>query len=207
MKAFQGERAMPIRSRDLMLNQDHLRHQAQSCDWFLFSFEKIAGVIAAERGLQITLNQQVLREDFSRWHGFFLSSKQALKANRREFVLYAAGLMARELLRSRPALQIEAGSLGRPTGQWPEGYCIFRYCSEVAAAILEEEFGEHVGISADWAQQAFWASLKENISEDPRYAVPALKQILGEKPNWQRLDLPPEFTSPVLFAPDGSRLH
>ena len=198
---------MPIRSRDLMLSQDHLRHQAQNCDWFLFSFGKIINSIAAERGLQITLHEDVLREDFSRWHGFFIGHKQAIKSNRREFILYAAGLMARELLRSRPVLHINALATHSQAAQWPEGYCIFRYCAEVAAAILEEEYGEAHEIMTEPEASAFWASLKENILQDPRLAVPALKRLLGETPNWERLDLPPEVKTIALGAPFGIRLH
>ena len=198
---------MPIRSQDLLLNRDHLRHQAQTCDWFLFSFRKVAAVIAAEHGLRIEIDERVLRDDFSRWHGFFLGQKQAVKANRREFIFYAAGLMARELLRSAPALKVEGLQQKDALGMWPEGYCIFRYCAEVAAAILEEEYGEHPRFVSQARGLPFWASLKENVLEDPRYAVPALKQLMGETPDWKRMDLPPASAPKRLAGPSGQRLH
>lgn len=199
---------MPIRSQDLMLNRDHLRHQAQTCDWFLFSFAKIANVIATEHGAAIELDEAVLREDFRRWHAHFTGSKQALQANRREFIFYAAGLMARELLRSGPVIKVRVLE-GRADalGLWPEGYCIFRYCAEVAAAILEEEYGERVSFSPHQRTLALWASLKENVTEDARYAVPFLKQLMGEVPDWHRLDLPPGAPAPLLAGRNPRRLH
>ena len=41
-----------------------MRHEAQTCDWFLFSFRKIVNKIAAEHGAAIEINEAVLREDF-----------------------------------------------------------------------------------------------------------------------------------------------
>lgn len=198
---------MPIRSQDLLLSRDHLRHQAQTCDWFLFSFRKIADEIAAEHGIVIALDEGVLRDDFSRWHGFFMGHKQAVKANRREFIIYAAGLMARELLRCGPAVRVEGLKRKDALALWPEGYCIFRYCAEVAAAILEEEYGEHPRFGASARALLFWSSLKENVLEDPRYAVPALKQLMGEAPDWKRMDLPPAGTPKRLGPLAGQRLH
>lgn len=199
---------MPIRSQDLLLSQDHLRHQAQTCDWFLFSFHKIADAISAEHGAAIELNEDVLRADFIRWHGFFTGNKEALRTNRRESIFYAAGLMARELLRSAPALKVQVhGGASDALTLWPEGYCVFRYCAEVSAAILHEEFGERVSFEPHEHALALWASLKENVMEDPRYAVPFLKQLMGERPDWNRMDLPPESPVPRLPRAPSRFLH
>lgn len=198
---------MPLKSRELSLGRDFLRHEAQTCDWFLFSFRKIVSQIAAEHGVAIEINEAVLKEDFRRWHEFFTTSKEAVGANRREFIFYAAGLMARELLRSAPALKVTAEGAGPGAlALWPEGYCIFRYCAEVAAAILEEEYGEHIDFHAEPETLPVWASLKENVQEDPRYAVPFLKRVMGEMPDWKRLDLPPAAPGARLAGPARARL-
>ena len=199
---------MPIRSQDLLLSHDHLRHQAQTCDWFLFSFHKIADQISAEHGAAIELNEDVLKVDFLRWHGFFTGNKEALRTNRRAFILYAAGLMARELLRSTSALKVQVtGGASDALALWPEGYCVFRYCAEVAAAIIEEEFGERVSFKANEQALALWASLKENVSQDPRYAVPFLQQLMGEQPDWRRMDLPPQAPLATLPRTPSRFLH
>ena len=84
---------------------------------------------------------------------------------------------------------------------------MFRYCAEVAAAIIEEEFGERVSFRANEQALALWASLKENVSQDPRYAVPFLHQLMGEQPDWRRLDLPPQAPLALLPRPPSRFLH
>lgn len=195
---------MPIRSQELMLSHDHLRHQAQTFDWFIFSFRKISAQIAAESGLAIEPNEAVLRADFERWHGFFLRNKRFVNEARREFILYAAGLMAREMLRSDPVVQCRSLPGGPGVGllgQWPEGYCVFRYCAEVSAAILEEEYGERPGFMAPGEAAGVWRSLRENVREQLGYAVPFLRRLMGEEPDWTRLDLPPGAPASLITGP------
>ena len=86
----------------------------------------------------------------------FDNSKYLATVDRRDFVIYAAGLMLKELVAAAPlkaTAEKEHGLADPPIEidhqlkRWPEGYAYTSFCLSVAAAILKE-MGEEEPVAA-----------------------------------------------------------
>jgi hypothetical protein len=182
-----------------ILEVGDLSHEARRFRTILWSFERNMDLLFKDTGLVASVNHEALAEAFSRWRKAFDNSKYLADTDRRDFVIFAAGLMLKELIAAQP-LKTEDGkqqaSLNSPIEidhrlkQWPEGYAYTSFCLSVAAAILKE-MGDAEPVSTSRTDDPlFWSSFRENTLESPAMAIAFFDAVCGQEPNWDAPDVP-----------------
>jgi hypothetical protein len=187
----------PLKSE--VLKVDDLAHEARRFRTILWSFERNLDLLFKGTGLAAEVDHAALAEAFARWRQAFDTSKHLADIDREDFVIFAAGLMLKELLASRPITAIVARELGLPAlpegldhrlRRWPEGYAYTSFCLSVAAAVLNE-MGEREPRESGVADDPrFWDSFRENAAENPANAIAFFDMVVGHPPNWQAPDVP-----------------
>jgi hypothetical protein len=178
---------------------DDLAHEARRFRTILWSFEKNIELLFKGTGLAAEVDHAALAEAFSRWRQAFDQTKHLADIDRRDFTLFAAGMMLKELLASRPITAIVPTELGLPAlpeaidhrlKRWPEGYAYTSFCLSVAAAVLGEMGGEEPRESGVAEDPRFWDSFRENVAENPANAIAFFDMVVGIPPNWAAPDVP-----------------
>jgi hypothetical protein len=178
---------------------DDLAHEARRFRTILWSFEKNIELLFKGTGLAAEVDHAALAEAFSRWRQAFDQTKHLADTDRRDFTLFAAGMMLKELLASRPITAIVPTELGLPAlpeaidhrlKRWPEGYAYTSFCLSVAAAVLGEMGGEEPRESGVAEDPHFWDSFRENVAENPANAIAFFDMVVGIPPNWAAPDVP-----------------
>jgi hypothetical protein len=178
---------------------DDLAHEARRFRTILWSFEKNIELLFKGTGLAAEVDHAALAEAFSRWRQAFDQTKHLADIDRRDFTLFAAGMMLKELLASRPITAIVPTELGLPAlpetidhrlKRWPEGYAYTSFCLSVAAAVLGEMGGEEPRESGVADDPRFWDSFRENVAENPANAIAFFDMVVGIPPNWDAPDVP-----------------
>ncbi len=90
----------PLKSE--ILKVDDLSHEARRFRTILWSFERNMDLLFKDTGLTAQVDHVALAEAFSRWRLAFDNSKYLASTDRRDFVIYAAGLMLKELIAASP---------------------------------------------------------------------------------------------------------
>lgn len=176
-----------------------VRHRIRQLRWFKTSFRHDAKFIAERYGFKLTIDDHCLTEAFLNWAEAFSAQKEHARLDRRDFMVFAAGLLLRELLRLHPVSVEEEkaprGSAPRladktaPLAEaWPEGFVYTNYCLCVLAAILEQE-GASLTLPALADDVRTWLSYRENAGDDPSQAIAFLDLFTGNEPNWWMPDL------------------
>jgi hypothetical protein len=146
---------------------DDLAHEARRFRTILWSFEKNIELLFKGTGLAAEVDHSALAEAFSRWRQAFDQTKHLADVDRRDFTLFAAGMMLKELLAARPITAIVPAELGLPAlpetidhrlKRWPEGYAYTSFCLSVA--------------------------------ENPANAIAFFDMVVGLSPNWEAPDVP-----------------
>ena len=176
-----------------------LSHEARRFRTILWSFEKNIDLLFKGTGLAAEVDHEALAEAFSRWRQAFDQTKHLADINRQDFVIFAAGMMLKELLAARPISAIVASDLGLPVipdtldhrlKRWPEGYTYTSFCLSVATAVLRE-MGDLQPVESGVADDPrFWDSFRENAAENPANAIAFFDMVLGLQPNWSAPDVP-----------------
>ena len=178
---------------------DDLTHAVRRFRTVLQMFETNLDLLFKNSSLSTVVDHAALATAFSNWRQRFDQTKYLADTNRHDFVIFAAGLMLKELVAAAP-LQ----TLQRPAGEgavlttladeglarWPEGYAYTSFCLSVAGAILREmgeTEPEYGGPSDD---PAFWDTFKENTLESPASAIAFFDLVCGQEPNWDAPDVP-----------------
>lgn len=183
---------LPLK-REIAVTPD-LSHEARRFRTILRTFERNLELVFKGSGLSADVDHGALAEAFARWRQRFDATKYLAETNRHDFVIYAAGLMLKELIEARPlkAITLSAGppvDANHPLSRWPEGYAYTSFCLSVASAILKE-MGEDEppqdGVADD---PAFWDSFRENVSDSPANAVAFFDLVCGTDPNWDAPDV------------------
>ena len=187
----------PLKSE--ILGVDDLYHEARRFRTILWSFERNMDLLFKDTGLVTIVNHEALAEAFSRWRKAFDDSKHLADTDRRDFVIYAAGLMLKELIAAAPLKTSEGKpqvlsdlplEIDHRLKSWPEGYAYTSFCLSVAAAILKE-MGDAEPVSAPKTEDPrFWDSFRENTLESPSMAVAFFDVVCGQEPNWNAPDVP-----------------
>jgi hypothetical protein len=182
-----------------ILGVDDLSHEARRFRTILWSFERNMELLFKNTGLTAYVDNAALAEAFSRWRMAFDNSKYLANTDRRDFVIYAAGLMLKELVAASPLKAVASNEPELPglsieidhrLKRWPEGYAYTSFCLSVAAAILKE-MGEEEPVAATRADDPnFWDSFRENTLESPTMAVAFFDLVCGQDPNWEAPDVP-----------------
>ena len=176
-----------------------LSHEARRFRTILWSFEKNIDLLFKGTGLAAEVDHEALAEAFSRWRQAFDQTKHLADINRQDFVIFAAGMMLKELLAARPISAIVPSDLGLPVipdrldhrlKRWPEGYAYTSFCLSVATAVLRE-MGDLEPVESGVADDPrFWDSFRENAAENPANAIAFFDMVLGLQPNWTAPDVP-----------------
>ena len=178
---------------------DDLAHEARRFRTILWSFEKNIELLFKGTGLAAEVDHSALAEAFSRWRQAFDQTKHLADVDRRDFTLFAAGMMLKELLAARPITAIVPAELGLPAlpetidhrlKRWPEGYAYTSFCLSVAAAVLGEMGSEEPRESGVADDPRFWDSFRENAAENPANAIAFFDMFVGLSPNWEAPDVP-----------------
>jgi hypothetical protein len=164
----------------------------------LQTFERNAELLFSGTAYEVNIDHAALAEAFSNWRQAFDRSRHLADIDRKDFVIYAAGLMVKELIAAEPlkiTRRAEAPSkrldddVSNRLERWPEGYAYASFCVSLAAAILSQEGAEmEPGAVTDNPQ--FWETFRENAMESPANAIAFFDLICGRKPNWDFPDIP-----------------
>lgn len=182
-----------------VLKVDDLAHEARRFRTILWSFERNLELLFKDTGLAAQVDHAALAEAFSRWRQAFDKTKHLADINRHDFVIYAAGLMLKELIETGPIKAIEGkpgtlpalpGDIDHRLKRWPEGYAYTSFCLSVAAAVLNETGEDEPEAAKATDDPRFWDSFRENARENPATAVAFFDMVCGVKPNWDAPDVP-----------------
>ena len=176
-----------------------LYHEARRFRTILKSFERNLDLLFRDSPLAAHVDHAALATAFANWRQRFDATKHLADINRQDFVIYAAGLMLKELLAAHPlstapregaAAKLEGELAKHPLGSWPEGYAYTSFCLSVAGAILHDMGLSEPEASPQSNDPRFWASFKENVTENPAAAVAFFDLVCGNPPNWDAPDVP-----------------
>ncbi|MGL6182526.1 MAG: hypothetical protein ACRC2G_10155, partial [Aestuariivirga sp.] len=90
----------PLKSE--VLKVDDLAHEARRFRTILWSFERNLELLLKDTGLVAQVDHAALAEAFSRWRQGFDQTKHLADIDRHDFVIFAAGLMLKELIATNP---------------------------------------------------------------------------------------------------------
>ncbi|ODT02556.1 MAG: hypothetical protein ABS58_17410 [Mesorhizobium sp. SCN 65-20] len=175
-----------------------LRHRLRQLRWFRATFRNSARAVTARYGIGFEIDEKKLTRIFLDWVEIVNAQKSYARLDRADFIVFAAGLALKELIRQAPVRvagsAAAAGSEEAPeiVRFWPEGFVYTNYCVCAIAAVFEQEFGKTPALDACADDLRTWWSYKENTAEMPGYAVAYLDRFLGAEPNWLAPDLPEE---------------
>jgi hypothetical protein len=189
---------MQLDLADELRSVPDLRHRIRHLRWFKSSFRRDALLIAAQRGVVLEIDDRRLTEAFLNWIEAFNLQKPNAALDRRDFSLFAAGLLLREFIKARP---VEARFLASASkawtqddqssiiGFWPEGFLYTNYCLSVLNAVVQQEFGETLDLADAAGDLRSWWSYRENVRENPSMAIAFLDRFVGGEPNWRVPDV------------------
>jgi hypothetical protein len=191
------EMLTPLKSE--VLKVDDLSHEARRFRTIMWSFQRNLELLFKDTGLTAHADHAALAEAFSRWRQAFDRTKHLADVNRHDFVIYAAGLMLKELIVAAPLKAITEASSGLPAfpehldhrlRRWPEGYAYTSFCLSVVTAVLRELGDSEPTPTPSADEPSFWDSFRENAHEDPATAIAFFDLVCGEQPNWNAPDVP-----------------
>ncbi|TIW25966.1 MAG: hypothetical protein E5V81_06700 [Mesorhizobium sp.] len=183
---------LPFR-HELALMPD-LRHRLRQLRWFRATFRSSAKVVSETFGVRFEIDEAKLTRAFLDWIEVMEAQKQFAAVDRADFIVFAAGLVLRELIRQAPAREVSGlkemieteanAGTAEIVRFWPEGFLYTNYCVSAILAVHEQEFGTAPSIDKCADDLRTWWSYRENATEMPAYAVAFLDRFLGAEPNW-----------------------
>ncbi len=176
-----------------------VRHRIRQLRWFKTSFRHDARLIADRYGLSLAVDDRRLTQAFLNWAEAFSAQKEHARLDRRDFMVFAAGLLLRELLRLHPVvaraqetvvdpMPVSSDKTAPIAQAWPEGFIYTNYCLCVLGAILEQD-GAPLTLPALADDLRTWLSYRENAGEDPSQGIAFLDLFTGNEPNWWMPDM------------------
>jgi hypothetical protein len=182
---------MDLRFKDELALMPDLGHQLRRLRWFRATFRANARAVGLAYGLRFEIDDTRLAKAFLDWIETVEGERRFATVDRADFIVFAAGLVLRELIRQNPAkavAQAQPASADDRMAEivrfWPEGFLYTNYCIAAIAAIHEQEFGSAPAIDACADDLRTWWSYRENATEMPSNAVAFLDRFLGAEPNW-----------------------
>ena len=192
---------MPISGEKKLTEFSGLSHRVRRLQWFRQSFHEVADDVGRRFHFAFLVDDRLLVDAFFRWARDFERERDSSDLNRKDFAIFAAGLMLRELLRHSPAKKSGAGQfenllppdpMARICEFWPEGYLYTKYCRTLLQAILEKEYEVTIPDPPELYDLRAWQSFRENFQDNPLLATAFFDVFMGVKPNW---DFPDSFLS------------
>ncbi len=187
---------MDLDFKDELAVMPDLRHRLRQLRWFRATFRGNARAVSAHYGISFDIDEERLTGVFLDWVEQIDARKAYAQVDRADFIIYAAGLCLKEMIRRKPASVASGSNVeNRVEGNaeivrfWPEGFLYTNYCVCAIAAIFEQEFGAAPELDRCADDLRTWWSYKENTREMPASAVAFLDRFLGAEPNWVAPDL------------------
>ncbi len=187
----------PLKSEVGAVND--LAHEARRFRTILRSFERNLDLLFKGTNIAATVDHSALAAAFANWRKKFDASKHLARFDRHDFVIFAAGLMLKELIEAKPlkaaqrelrANEIAVIMPDHELARWPEGYAYTSFCLAVAAAILHEMGEDEPDTDGAASDPLFWDSFRENAAESPATAIAFFDIVCGSEPNWDAPDVP-----------------
>ncbi len=183
---------MDMRFKEELALMPDLGHRLRRLRWFRATFRTNARAVSLAYRLRFEIDDTKLATVFLDWIETVETERRFAAVDRADFIVFAAGLVLRELIRQSPA---KASGDAHPAAEtdnemaeivrfWPEGFLYTNYCVSAIAAIHEQEFGTTPAIDACADDLRTWWSYRENATEMPSYAIAFLDRFLGSEPNW-----------------------
>lgn len=174
-----------------------LGHRLRQLRWFRATFRNSARAVSARYGIRFDIDEKKLTRIFLDWVEIVNAQKSYARLDRADFIVFAAGLALKELIRQAPVRAGDAAAAAAEEAPeivrfWPEGFVYTNYSVCAIAAVFEQEFGSAPKLDACADDLRTWWSYKENTTEMPSYAVAYLDRFLGAEPNWLAPDVPEE---------------
>ncbi|MET2829859.1 hypothetical protein [Mesorhizobium shangrilense] len=185
---------MDLPFKDELALMPDLGHRLRQLRWFRATFRSSAKVVSDTFGVRYDIDETKLTRAFLDWIEIMDAQKRFAEIDRADFIVFAAGLVLRELIRQAPAKEIsgltqlietEANAKTMEIVRfWPEGFLYTNYCVSAISAVYQQEFGSAPSIDKCADDLRTWWSYRENVTEMPAYAVAFLDRFLGAEPNW-----------------------
>jgi hypothetical protein len=175
-------------------NVPDLRHKVRRLNWFRQSLAETAQRIGQRYGIKYSIDDRALLFAFFAWADRFEAHREESGRNRRDFTIYAGGLMLFELLKANPVrctpppdkeTSLDQDPMLPIVRFWPDGFVYANYCLAIVKMILEQDFGSHAEAPRELADLRLWQSFRENLREDPGLAVAFFDVFMGVEPNWR----------------------
>jgi hypothetical protein len=185
-----GSGMMETGVKDELIHIPDLRHRLRRLRWFSATFRAHTRAVAASYGIRFEIDEAQLTAAFLDWIEAVEAEKRLAVSNRADFVIFAAGLALRELIRRNPASVISSDPTFSQSKSdaiarfWPEGFLYTNYCFAVVSAVYQQEFGVVPALATCAEDLRTWWSYRENVAEMPGYAVAFFDRFLGAEPNW-----------------------
>ncbi|MFO1033879.1 MAG: hypothetical protein U1E15_07325 [Hyphomicrobiales bacterium] len=174
-------------------------HGARRFRVVLRSFERNLDLLFRGTALEPHVDHAALATAFANWRERFDATKRLAGLNRRDYTIYAAGLMLKELIAAAPlktsprgegAPAVPAVAANHALSRWPEGYAYTSFCLSMVDVILKEMGEDEPHVPDESNAPAFWDSFRENVTENPAAAVAFFDLVCGREPNWDAPDVP-----------------
>ncbi|MGH6861539.1 MAG: hypothetical protein ACRECY_14885 [Phyllobacterium sp.] len=183
--------------RDELMQVPDLRHRLRQLRWFRMAFRKNAALLAQHYDYRFAIDDTRLTRAFLNWIEMVEEQKSYAQIDRRDFIVFAAGMALKQLIVESPAtIRARPERAPFPPAEmqdiiafWPEGFLYTNYCVGAIAAIHEQEFGMTPQLHTCADDLRTWWSYRENVAEVPGYAIAFLDKFLGAEPNWIMPDL------------------
>lgn len=171
--------------------EDNISHRVRELRFFESTFKQAVVHQLGDHGIASRTDLQKLHGAFLAWVDNFHVTREIADADRRDFVCYAAGRMLAELFRHAPVtITALPKTIDPDLAEWPEGALYSSYCLGVALSVLAQEFSEAPDVTRAVDDRRVWQSMRENITDNPDYAIPFLDLLIGQTPNWSHPSLP-----------------
>jgi hypothetical protein len=173
-----------------MLKEAGLAERAKRFRTVASSFHRNAELLFKGSAFGFEIDDEALARAFSEWRRSFDDLKDQVQTDRRDLLIFAGGLMLRELFQHHPieiqdrGVAVMKGFPEAMTG-WPEGYAYASYCFSLVAAVIEQEGLGALEPAAGAEERQFWTSFRENVKEDSRTAIGFFDLLCGLTPNWE----------------------
>lgn len=169
-----------------------IRKSAQRLRWFVDAFENQVRNTEKETGNRFSVDRGALAEAFAAWIKAFEAQKPVREEDKQAYVGFAAGLMLRTLIQTKPLTLVEKpanADESNPAFFWPEGYLYVAFCLNVRGLVLESDFHSIQLTSPSLNETRTWWSFRENVAEDPSLAIAFLDLFAGDQPEWSMPEL------------------
>lgn len=174
-----------------MLSQAGLAERAKRFRTVASSFHRNAELLFAGSAFGFAIDDEALARAFGEWRRNFDEIRDQVQTERRDLLIFAGGLMLKELFQHHPieikhrGVEVLRKTSPEAMNNWPEGYAYASYCLSVVAAVIEQEGLDPLAPAASAEERQFWSSFRENVQEDTRTAIGFFDLLCGLTPNWE----------------------